>query len=326
MPTTHFANKTLLGVLALLFFLCTSHSYGQAPSKTIRIIVPFSPGGGADSLARPLANHLKDRLGQAVIVENRPGAASNIGTEIVARAAPDGTTLLINTDGIAIYPYLYTKLNYDVFKDLVPITFVAETPLVLASNKSLPANTLKELIAFAKIEGNKFSFANPGLGTPHHLAFELFAKQAGVTAVQPVYKGGGPALQDVLAGHAQVGMFTLGAVIGHISQGNLKPYAVMTEKRAASAASIPTMSEAGLPGVHAGLRFVLMAPKGTSPQTISLLYKATIESLQDPALRDTYAKQGFEILGTTPEETEKIMKQDYLRWGPILKQLNLKLD
>ena len=186
MPTTHFANKTLLGVLALVFFLCTSHSYGQAPSKTIRIIVPFSPGGGADSLARPLANHLKDRLGQAVIVENRPGAASNIGTEIVARAAPDGSTLLINTDGIAIYPYLYTKLNYDVFKDLVPITFVAETPLVLASNKSLPANTLKELIAFAKIEGNKFSFANPGLGTPHHLAFELFAKQAGVTAVQPV--------------------------------------------------------------------------------------------------------------------------------------------
>ncbi len=309
---------------ALIFW--PSPNYAQIPNKTIRLIVPFSPGGGADSLARPLSDQLKNKLDRTVVIENKPGAASNIGTEFVARSTPDGSTLLINTDGIAIYPYLYSKLGYDFFKDLVPITFIAETPLVLASNKSLPPNTLKELIAFAKIEDNKFSFANPGLGTPHHLAFELFAKQAGVTAAQPVYKGGGPALQDVLAGHAQVGMFTLGAVISHINQGNLKPYAVMTEKRASSADNIPTMSEAGLPGVRAGLRFVLMAPKGTPPQTISVIYKATIESLKEPALREAYSKQGFEILGTTPEETEKIMRQDYVKWGPILNQLNIKLD
>lgn len=306
--------------------LWTSLSNAQIPNKTIRLIVPFSPGGGADSLARPLSDQLKNKLDRTLVIENKPGAASNIGTEFVARSTPDGSTLLINTDGIAIYPYLYSKLNYDVFKDLIPITFIAETPLVLASNKSLPPNNLKELIAFAKVEDNKFSFANPGLGTPHHLAFELFAKQSGVTAAQPVYKGGGPALQDVLAGHAQVGMFTLGAVIGHINQGNLKPYAVMTEKRATSAENIPTMIEAGLPGVRAGLRFVLMAPKGTPPQTISTIYKATIESLKEPALREAYSKQGFEILGTTPEETEKIMRQDYVKWGPILNQLNIKLD
>ena len=147
-----------------------------------------------------------------------------------------------------------------------------------------------------------------------------------MSAAQPVYKGGGPALQDVLAGHAQVGMFTLGAVINHINQGNLKPYAVMTSKRASSAVNIPTMQEAGLPGVQAGLRFVLMAPKGTPPQTISTLYKAVIDSLKEPGLKDAYTKQGFEILGTTPEETESIMRQDYAKWGPILSQLKLKLD
>ena len=317
----------LLSIATLLFTATYSLPLlAQIPDKTIRIIVPFSPGGGADSLARPLADQLKNKLDKTVVIENKPGAASNIGTEFVARATPDGTTLLINTDGIAIYPYLYSKLNYDVFKDLTPITFIAETPLVLASNKLFPPNNLKELIEFAKIESNKFSFANPGLGTPHHLAFELFAKQADVMAAQPVYKGGGPALQDVLAGHAQVGMFTLGAVMGHINQGNLKPFAVMTEKRASSADNIPTMSEAGLPGLHAGLRFVLMAPKGTNPKVVSQLYKAVMESLKEPSLRDAYAKQGFEIMGTTPEETGKMMRQDYLRWKPIMNQLNLKLD
>ncbi len=326
MPFNLSILKRVFGITCSVLFLYSSQSHSQIPSKTIKLIVPFSPGGGADSLARPLAEQLKNKLGQTVVIENKPGAASNIGTEFVAHSSPDGSTLLINTDGVAIYPYLYTKLNYDVFKDLVPITFIAETPLVLASNKSLPPNSLKELIAFAKVEENKFSFANPGLGTPHHLAFELFAKQAGITAIQPVYKGGGPALQDVLAGHAQVGMFTLGAVISHINQGNLKPYAVMTEKRASSAENIPTMSEAGLPGVRAGLRFVLMAPKGTPPPIIALIYKATMDSLKESNLRDAYAKQGFEIVGTTPEETEKIMRQDYLRWGSILNQLNIKLD
>ena len=147
-----------------------------------------------------------------------------------------------------------------------------------------------------------------------------------MAAAQPVYKGGGPALQDVLAGHAQVGMFTLGAVISHINQGTLKAYAVMTSKRASSASNIPTMKEAGLPGVEAGLRFVLMVPKGTPQKTISTLHKAVIDSLNEPSLRDAYSKQGFEILGTTPEETASIMRQDYERWGPILSQLKLKLD
>ena len=159
-----------------IWMLGVQFSYSQGLNKTIKLVVPFSPGGGADSLARPLVEHLKNKLGQNVIIENKPGAASNIGTEFVARSNADGSTLLINTDGVAIYPYMYSKLNYDVFKDLIPVTFIAETPLVFASNKSLPPKDLKELIAFAKLEENKFSFANPGLGTPHHLAFELFAK------------------------------------------------------------------------------------------------------------------------------------------------------
>lgn len=314
-------------VALLAGLLAAAAAFPQAyPTHPIKLIVPFPPGGGADTLARPLAERMRQHLGQPVLIENRTGASSNIGTDAVAKSAPDGYTLLINTDGIGLYPLLYEKLSYDVFRDLVPISFVAETPMVLASNQNVPAASLLELIALAKKEPGKLAFANPGQGSPHHLAFELFARQAGVQILQATYRGGGPALQDVLAGHAQLGMFTLGAVLGHINSGKLRPYAVTTAVRSQVAASIPTMAEAGLPGVQANLRFVLMAPRGTPPAILRAIYAALADSLKDQELRAQLLKQSFELLGSSPEETERTMRQDHERWKPILKAANIKLE
>ena len=311
----------------LVGLLAAGGALAQAyPANPVKLIVPFAPGGGADTLARPLAERMRQRLGQPILVENRSGASSNIGTDAVAKSAPDGYTLLINTDGIGLYPLLFEKLSYDPFRDLVPITFVAETPMVLASNPNLPAANLLELIALARKEPGKLAFANPGQGAPHHLAFELFAPQAGVQMLQATYRGGGPALQDVLAGHAQVGMFTLGAVLGHINAGKLRPYAVTTAVRSQVASGIPTMVEAGLAGVQANLRFVLMAPRGTPAVIVRSLHAAVVDSLQEPEFRAQLLKQGFEPLGTSPEETDRTMRQDHERWKPVLKAANIKLE
>lgn len=318
----------MMRTIALLAGLLTSAvAFSQTyPDRPIKLIVPFPPGGGADTLARPLAERMRQRLGQPFVLENRTGASSNIGTDAVAKSAPDGYTLLINTDGIGLYPLLYEKLPYDPFRDLAPITFVAETPMVLASNPGIAARNLVELIALARKEPGKLAFANPGQGSPHHLAFELFVRQAGVQVLQATYRGGGPALQDVLAGHAQLGMFTLGAVLGHINAGKLRAYAVATAARSQVASGIPTMAEAGLAGVEANLRFVLMAPRATPTAIIRSVHAAVVESLKDPELRAQLLKQGFELLGTSPEETEKTMRQDHERWKPVLKAANIKLD
>ena len=296
------------------------------PTHAVKIVVPFPPGGGADTLARPIAERLRQRLGQPFIVENRSGAASNIGTELVARSTPDGYTLLLNTDGVAIYPHLYSSLSYDVFRDLTPITFVAETPMVLGANPSVPASNVKELVALAKKEPGRLNFANPGLGTPHHLAFELFTRQADIKVTHINYRGGGPALQDVLAGHVQLGMFTLGAVLPQIKAGNLKAFAVVTARRSEVAPNLPTMAEAGLPGVQASLRFVLMAPAGTPKEAIAKLQTAVAMIVKEAEVREALNRQGFDPLGTTAEETAATLRQDYDRWGPILKAANIKLD
>jgi len=317
--------RRIAGLLVGILVAGTAFSQTY-PIHPIKLIVPFPPGGGADTLSRPLIERMRQKLGQPIVIENRTGAASNIGTEVVAKAAPDGYTLLINTDGIGLYPLLYEKLPYDPFRDLAPVTFVAETPMVLASNPTLPAMNLLELIELLKKEPGKLAFANPGQGAPHHLAFELFARRAGVQMIQATYRGGGPALQDVIAGHVHIGMFTLGAVLGHINTGKLRAYAVTTAARSQVAPNIPTMAEAGLPGVQANLRFVIMAPRGTPPAIIRMLHAAVADSMRDAELRALLIKQGFEPLATTPEETDKTMRQDHERWKPLLKAANIRLE
>lgn len=296
------------------------------PSKPIRLIVPFSPGGGADSLARPLAEKLGQRLGQPVVIENKSGAGSNIGTAQAASAAPDGYTILINTDGIALAPLLYSKLNYDFYRDLTPVSYVAKSPLVFASNPSVPASTLKDFVALAKKQPDKLNFANPGLGTPHHLAYELFAREAEVKLGQAVYRGGGPSLVDVLGGHVQVGMFTLGAVRGNIESGALKPLAVMNEERTSLAPNIPTMVESGLPNAHLAMGFVVLAPAKTPQAIVDRLHTEIAAVVRDKDFVSMLQQQGYEPYATTPKETAGMFSAEYERWQPILKDLNLQLD
>jgi tripartite-type tricarboxylate transporter receptor subunit TctC len=288
--------------------------------------VPFSPGGGADTLARPLAERLRQRLGQSVIVENRTGAGSTLGTEFVAKAAPDGYTFLINTDAIAIYDHLYRGLRYDAFKDLAPVAFVASSPLLLAVNTSVPVNTVQQWAALAQRDADRLNFANPGQGSPHHLSFELLQRAAGFQVGQANYRGGGPALNDVVAGHAQIGVFTYGAVRPFVEAGKLKPLAILSDKRTSLAPQLPTVAESGWPSVHVALRFVVMAPARTPDEVIGRMQAAIAASVAEPEFGKILQQQGYEAFVTTPAVTGQLLRDEHQRWGPLLQSLKIQLD
>src|SRR5690606_9088776 len=278
------------------------------------------------SLARPLADGLSKQLGQSVIVENRSGAGSNIGTAVVASASPDGYTLLLNTDAVAIYPFLYSNLQYDWQRDLTAVTYVAKSPLVFAVNKDLPAKNLKEFVELAKQKPGELNFANPGQGSPHHLGFELLLRDAGIEVTQANYRGGGPSLVDVIGNHVQIGMFTFGAVQSHLEKGMITPLAVLTKERSTVLApDIPTAVELGYPNVHADLNFVMMAPKETPPEIVKKVQEAVAAVVSQDAFIATLHRLGYEPYPTTPDEAQKILEQESARWEPIIKDLNIEL-
>jgi tripartite-type tricarboxylate transporter receptor subunit TctC len=296
-----------------------------APSRPIRLIIPYPPGGGTDTLARPWAERMRIRLGQPLVIENRGGAATNIGMEAAARGTADGHTLVINADNIAYFPMLYRTMPYDLFRDFSPIAYMAETPLVVAINPAVPARTLREFIALAKANPEKYSFANPSVGSPHHLGFELLAREADIKLVQAQYRGGGPAMNDVLAGHVHLGVFSLGSVTQHFAAGTLRPLAVLSTQRSPAAPDVPTTAEEGLPRAVNALRFLVLAPAATPPEAIAALHAATLAALNDPELRAQLTQAGFTITPSTPEEAAAMLRAERDRWAPILPGLNLNL-
>jgi tripartite-type tricarboxylate transporter receptor subunit TctC len=318
-------RRTALAALAAL--LAPGAAWAQAwPSRPIRLVIPYPPGGGTDTLARPWAERMRARLGQPLVIENRGGAATNIGMEAAARAAADGYTLAINADNIAYFPHLYRRMPYDLFRDFTPVAYLAETPLVVAINPAVPARNLREFVALAKASPERYSFANPSIGSPHHMGFELLAREAGIRLVQAEYRGGGPAMNDVLAGHVHLGVFSLGSVTQHFAAGTLRPLALLSARRSAAAPEIPTTAEEGLPRVVNALRFLLFAPAGTPREVVAALHAATVEALADPALRDQLTRAGFEITPSTPEEALAMLRTEHDRWAEILPALNLRLD
>lgn len=296
------------------------------PARPLRLVVPFAPGGGADSLARPLAEHLREALGQSVLVENRSGASSNIGTAEVARAAPDGYSLLINTDGVAIYNDLYAKLDYDFFRDFTPVAYVASSPLLLAVHPAVAAADLRGFVDLARRDGAKLTFANPGPGSPHHLAYELLSREAGFRTGEAIYRGGGQAVTDVIAGHVQIGMFTLGAVWQHVQAGRLRPLAVLTRQRSDLASDLPTVVESGWPQVHVALRFVVVAPAATPRVIVDRLSGAIATAVAKPDYRAMLRAQGYEPFATTPDEAAGLLADERRRWAPLLKQAGIRLE
>jgi tripartite-type tricarboxylate transporter receptor subunit TctC len=296
-----------------------------APSRPIRLIIPYPPGGGTDTLARPWAERMRIRLGQPLVIENRGGAATSIGMEAAARGTADGHTLVINADNIAYFQMLYRNMPYDLFRDFTPIAYMAETPLVVAINPEVPARTLREFVALAKANPEKYSFANPSVGSPHHLGFELLAREADIKMVQAQYRGGGPAMNDVLAGHVHLGVFSLGSVTQHFAAGKLRPLAVLSTQRSPAAPDVPTTAEEGLPRVVNALRFLVLAPAATPPEAIATLHAATLASLNDPELRAQLTQAGFTITPSTPDEAAAMLRAERDRWAPILPGLNLNL-
>ena len=297
------------------------------PTKPLRIVVPFPPGGLLDLLGRGLAPSLTEQLGQPVVIDNRPGANGMIGSGLVAKAAPDGHTLLIGGgSSFVVNPLLNPTLPFDPMKDLAPVSMVSRGPSVLVASPSFQARSVGELIALAKAAPGKLSYGTPGNGNPNHLAGELFKSAAGVDIVHVPYKGAALVITDVIAGHVPVAFVTLGAAMPHLRSGKLKALAVTTAQRWESAPELPTMGEAGLAQVHLVEWSGLFVPTGTPPAALARLNEVVRRALSAPELRARLKEQGLEAQASTSAELAAEMQSDVARLGKILKEAGIRAD
>ncbi|WP_423198797.1 MULTISPECIES: Bug family tripartite tricarboxylate transporter substrate binding protein [unclassified Cupriavidus] len=311
---------------ALLCCAATSTLAQSFPTKPIRMVVAFTAGGTTDILAREVAAEMSQTLGQSVVVENRPGAGGNIGTEIVSRTEPDGYTLLATSVGpIAINPTLYSKLKVNPLTELTPVAPLADVPNVLVVNPNLPVKNVKDLIAYAKAHPNTLNFSSTGVGTAAHLSGVLFNERAGVKTTHVPYKGA-DALNDLLAGRVQFMFATLPSVISHIRSGNLRALAVAADKRNETLPELPTMAEAGLPGVVTGAWFGLFAPKGTPKDVVARLNKAVVDALAKKEIRSKLAQQGADAMRLSPEGFGKFVMSENQRWKPVVVSSGARID
>jgi tripartite-type tricarboxylate transporter receptor subunit TctC len=317
----------VLAALAALMPLPGAAQGSAYPTKPIRLVVPFPPGGATDILARNVAQKLTETWGQQVIVDNRPGAGGNIGSELVAKAAPDGYTLEMGTVGThAINASLYAKMPYDHVKDFVPVILVAGVPNVLVVNPSVPVNSVAELIAYAKANPGKLNFASSGNGTSIHLSGELFKVMAGVQITHVPYKGSAPAMQDLLGGQVQLMFDNLPPSLPQIKAGKLKALAVTSTTRAAALPDVPTMAEAGLPGFEASSWFGVLAPAGTPPAIVAKLNAEIGKWLASADAKEKLSAVGANIAGGTPEDFAKHIQLETAKWAKVVKESGAKVD
>ena len=296
------------------------------PSKPVRYVVPFPPAGATDITARIIADKISGPLGQSVVVENRPGAAGNVGSEFVAKSAPDGYTMLQVTVAQSISATLYAKLNYDLEKDLAPAAMVALVPNVMIVNPSLPAKSVAEFIALAKAKPGKINFASSGSGTSIHMSAEMFKMLTGVDIVHVPYKGSGPALADLLGGQVDVMFDNLTSSIGHIRGGKLRALAVTTVTRYPELPDVPTMQEAGVAGYEATAWFGIMVPKGT-PREIAMRINGEVnKALAQVDVKEKLAQQGALARSWTPEEFGSFIHNEVVKWARVVKASGAKVE
>ena len=296
------------------------------PNKSLRLVVPFPPGAGTDMLARTIAAKLSDSMGQPVVVDNKPGAGATIGTDLVAKAAPDGYTLLLSTTSHAINPSVYTKLPYDTLKDFVTVTQVATVPTVLVVHPSVAANNIKELVAYAKANPGKLNMGSASSGTVFHLAGEYLKSQAGIDMVHVPFKGGGPAMTALLGGQVNVLFETTLTVQPQVKAGKLRALAVGSAKRASSMPDVPTVAELGFPGFSAENWYGVYAPAGTPRDVVMKLNAEIIKALNLPDVKERFASQGAELIGNTPEQHAAFLKTEMDKWEKIARLSNAKAD
>ena len=310
--------------LAALAISAAAHAQVY-PSKPIRMIVAYPPGGGTDIVGRMLAQKLGETLGQGVVVENRGGASGNIGTEIAAHAAPDGYTILMgNVAPNAINVSLFRNLPFDPVADFAPVSLVASTPNILVVHPSLRARTVKEVVALAKDEPGTLNFASAGVGSSSHLAGELFRVLAGAPIIHVPYKGAGPAMVDVLSGRVQLYFATLPAAMPHVKSGKLAPVALTSAGRSRALPDVPTIAESGVPGYEASTWYGLLAPARVPPGAVARLHQATVQILGDAAFREKLADQGFEPVGDSPEEFAAYIKSEIAKWGKVIRDADIR--
>jgi tripartite-type tricarboxylate transporter receptor subunit TctC len=296
------------------------------PSKPIRFIVPYPPGGGTDIIARIVQEPLTRALGQTIVIENRGGAGGAVGTGEAAKAAPDGYTILFTLSSHTINPVLY-KLPFNTERDFLPISLVASLPQLLAANPSVPVKSVQELIAAAKASPGRYAFASVGNGSPSHIAGELLKLRTGIDIVHVPYKGGGPAVADTLGGQVPFLFVSIPAAMSHVRSGKLRPLAVTTLKRSPAAPDVPTVAEAaGIPDFEVDSWYAMFAPAGTPPAIVDRLQKAVAQVVQTPEVRQKLLEQGADAVGSTSADLDRVVRAELKKWAQLVRDAGIKLD
>jgi tripartite-type tricarboxylate transporter receptor subunit TctC len=322
--TSHTLRVTGVLLAALAGGLPSAH--GQAyPARPIRLIVPFPPGGGTDILARAIGQKLTESMGQQVVVDNRPGAGGNLGVELTVKAARDGYTILMVSASYAVNASIY-KLGFDPMRDLSPITQVATVPFVLVAHPSLPANGVKDLIALARAKPGQLNYASSGTGSAPHLAGALFTLMTSTQIVHVPYKGGAPALNDVLGGQVQLLFSTVIQALPHVKSARLKSIAIAGLKRSPTLPQVPTIDESGVPGYDVTNWFGLLAPAGTPAPILARLNAEVVKHLQSPELTQRLAAEGAEAAGSTPDAFEQLIRKDIDKYTRIVKEARIRAE
>lgn len=314
------------GLLACAGLPTAAMAQAAYPARTVKIIVPYPPGGTNDSVARVLAQRLGDRLGQSFIVENKPGASGNLGAEFVARAPADGYTLILVTMGHTIHPSLYKSLRYDIRTDLAPITSLTTGPALLMVNPNLGINSLNDLIALAKAKPGGLNFSSAGNGSSTHLGTEYLSERAGIKMTHIPFNGSAPAMMDVIAGNSQVVMDMMFSATPQVKGGKLKAIAQTGAKRSPTMPDVPTVAESGLAGFEVSVWNGLMAPAGTPKEVIAKLNAEIKRELESSEFKDRMAAQGYEPVWSTPEQFGKLIASDMERWSKVVKSSGAKAE
>lgn len=320
-------RRLLAGIVTALALGPLAAHAQTYPTKPVRLVVPFAPGGTTDMLARIVAQKLTDSLGQQMVVENRPGANGNIGTDVAAKAPGDGYTLVMSFDGtMAINPHTYKKLPFDPQKDLAPVANIAQVPLLIVVHPDVKANTIQEFVALVKANPGRINYSSAGHGSTGHLTGELMKARGGLDMIHVAYKGGGQAVQDVLAGQIQMLVTALPTVEGHIKGGKLRPLAFTSAKRVPGLPDVPTLAESGFAGFDVSSWYGILAPASTPADIVRKLNGDIGKILAQKDVQDRLAQLGTEPVGGTPEQFAATIKADTARWAKVVKDANIQLD
>jgi len=324
MNTPMFAGRGLLAAA----LLSAAAAFAQGfPTKPVRLIVPYPPGGGNDAIARLLAAKMPEGLGQQLIVDNRPGAGTTIGTAIAARSAPDGYTIMMSSVAThAMAPQLYANPGYDPVKDFAPVTLLATTPVMMIVSASLPYKSLQDVVNAAKAQPGKLTYASGGNGTPPHLSGVIFASQTGTQWVHIPYKGSGPALIDVMSGTITMIIDTAASATPHVRSGKMRGLAITGKQRWPDLTEVPTFAEGGMPGYDASSWYAIHAPAGTPKEAIAVLNKELVRIVKLPDVSERLRQMSADPVGNTPEQFDAFVKAEIAKWGKVIKAQNIRVE